>query len=126
MTGSDQKTPPTRATWKTNNTFRRWVALTLKLAGLPNIGVRPAHRTTPGVYATDSAITGIPNWAFAVSTEATRDLSGTLDRARDAALADGSQRYAAIFHRPGREPEESYVLLDFQTLTHILKGESRP
>lgn len=116
-------TAPTRATWKTNATFRRWMALTMKLAGLPGVDVRPPHRTAPGAYESDSAITGIPNWAFAVSSAATRDLSGTLDRARDAAQADGSERYAAVFHRPGREPEESYVLLDFRTLTEILKSE---
>lgn len=124
MIDIDQPTPPTRATWKTNATFRRWMALTLKLAGLPNVGVRPPHRTTPGEYETDSAITGIPNWAFAVSTTTTRDLSGNLDRARDAARAAGCKRYAAIFHRPAREPEECYVVLDFQTLTEILKAES--
>lgn len=124
MTATEQKTAPTRGTWKTNATFRRWMALTLKLAGLPGVDVRPPHRTAPGAYETDSAITGIPNWAFAVSTEVTRDLSGTLDRARDAAHADGSERYAAVFLRHGREPEESYVLIDFRTLTDILKAES--
>lgn len=124
MTAREPNAAPTRGTWKTNANFRRWMALTLKLAGLTGVDVRPAHRTAPGAYETDSAITGIPNWSFAVSTEATRNLSGTLDRARDAAHADGSERYAAIFLRAAREPEESYVLLDFQTLTAILKAES--
>lgn len=124
MSDAAQAARPSRATWKTNDTFRRWVALTLKLAGMSSVGVRPPHRTAPGAYETDSAITGIPNWAFSISTVTPRDLSGSLDRARDAAHADGSTRYAAIFHRPGRDPEESYVLLDFQTLTEILKAES--
>jgi hypothetical protein len=124
MTGADQSTPTTRTTWKTNETFRRWVALSLKVAGMTGVGVRPPHRTAPGSYETDSAITGVPNWAFCIATATPRDLSGSLDRARDAARADGSTRYAAIFHRPGRDPEESYVLLDFTTFTEILKAEN--
>lgn len=116
--------PPTHGTWTTNLFFRRWLALSMREQGLRFADFKPPYRTAPGEFESESPITGIRGWSFAVSTATKLELSRTLDRARRIAEQDGNDRYAAFIHRPSRQPEESYVLLDLQTLISILNSEA--
>lgn len=110
------------ATWKTAATFRRLIELMLKSEGLP-VEARPAHRRTlaDAMTGEQSHIRGLSRWAVVTNTQTQRDLSGQLDLARRYAEDDGKDFAAAIFHRPGRDTIESYVLVTFSDWVQLVK-----
>lgn len=56
------------------------------------------------------AVEGLP-WTINVHRQQTMDLSGSLDKVRERAVTDGSERYACIHHRKGHGVADAYVVM---------------
>lgn len=81
---------------------------------------RPAYTKSAAKGLTQASdITGLP---IALNVKSgTHRLAEDLAQAQADAVADGARFGATAYYRPGREPEDSYVLLRFGDLAELLQ-----
>jgi hypothetical protein len=102
--------------------FRQLVALVLQTQGHPNAAAKVDRvRLSDALRAEDPTgdIWGIPGWTILTKAQQSRDLSTALDDAEHRRVVDETQHGAVAFHRPGRPPEETYVLMTLQTFATV-------
>lgn len=118
---SDYPINPRRRTFE----FRQLVSLVLQVLDVP-AQARPEDVPSPLSARLlepkeHSDITGIPGWLIKTRTATSKDLSGALDAAQQAAEQAGAEHHAVVWKRQGRAAQQSYVLMDLTTFGNILR-----
>jgi hypothetical protein len=113
-------TNPRRRTFE----FRQLVSLVFQVLDVP-AQARPEEIPSPLSARLQepkepSDILGIPGWLIKTRTATSKDLSGALDEAQEAAEQAGVEHHAVVWKRQGRAAQQSYVLLDLTTFGKIL------
>lgn len=103
--------------------FRRMVVLLLRLSGFE---VRAKSKRTHHSNDADRPagdVWGLSGWTVLTRNELTLDLAGGTRAAREAAAQDRNDKWAMVWAKKASPPEESYVVLDFETFTKVLQQE---
>ena len=106
--------------------FREMVLLSLQVAGVSGITQkREFKKMSERLLAAEahSDIQGLDQWAVLTRIEHTRDTSGALDQAGEAARLDGKTKSAVIWYRSGREASEQYVIMPLSSFAEVLVAE---
>ena len=104
--------------------FRELVQLVLAADGIKLERKAEVHDGMAGAGRERADLQG-SRWAIMTRNEAAyRDISGGLDDAVAAALHDRKDRAACVWHRPGRDASESYVVMTLSSFARVLREEA--
>jgi hypothetical protein len=110
MTMVESTTDPTRRAFE----FRQLVALVLQVNDVPAQArqPRPTKLSERLQQPRDpSDVLGVSNWVIRTFTAQARDLARGMDEAKAAAEEAGVEHFAAVWKRPRRAAQDSYVVM---------------
>jgi hypothetical protein len=103
--------------------FRQLVALVLQVCDVPAQARQPRPTTLHERLEQPreaSDVLGVPGWVLRTFTGQARDLSAGLDEAKTAAEESGADHFAAIWKRPRRAAQDSYVVMTLSQFGSLL------